>query len=168
MCQDSGDIHWSKKISVKSLSSIKQSVFGCFQCVCLKLGIDTGDRLLTNSRKLKFLVRGPLPPDSVFPPFQDFDVEHNYLQTNTPTMQVRLRKRGQKGEQSKLFYRNTFVSTGVALAIWLSFLLHLALSLLNAFSGTSSIFPCFTLFILSKSWKIPGLVCSTISGLCDR
>jgi hypothetical protein len=24
------------------------------------------------------------------------------------------------------------------------------------------------LFILSKSWKIPGLVCSTISGLCDR
>jgi len=58
-----------------------------------------------------------LPRDSVFPPFQDFDVEHYYLQTNTPTMQVRLRKRGQKGEQNKLFYRNTFESTGVAIAI---------------------------------------------------
>ncbi|PSN29005.1 TRPL translocation defect protein 14 [Blattella germanica] len=68
--------------------------------VCLKLGIDTGDRLLTNARKLKFLVRGPLPPDSVFPPFQDFDVVHNYLQTNTPKMQARLRKRGQKGHWS--------------------------------------------------------------------
>jgi hypothetical protein len=44
-----------------------------------------------------------LPPDSVFPPFQDFDVVHNYLQTNTPTMQARLRKRGQKGEW-KYFY----------------------------------------------------------------
>ncbi|PNF36857.1 TRPL translocation defect protein 14 [Cryptotermes secundus] len=68
--------------------------------VCLKLGIDTGDRLLTNSRKLKFLVQGPLPSDSVFPPFQDFEVVHNYLQTNTPTMQARLRKRGQKGHWS--------------------------------------------------------------------
>ncbi|KAG8334892.1 hypothetical protein J6590_080632 [Homalodisca vitripennis] len=65
--------------------------------VCQKLGIDTGDRLTTNSRKRKFLVRGPLPDDSVFPPFQDFDVVHNYLQTSTPSMQARLRKRGQKG-----------------------------------------------------------------------
>ncbi|XP_046679919.1 TRPL translocation defect protein 14 isoform X2 [Homalodisca vitripennis] len=64
--------------------------------VCQKLGIDTGDRLTTNSRKRKFLVRGPLPDDSVFPPFQDFDVVHNYLQTSTPSMQARLRKRGQK------------------------------------------------------------------------
>lgn len=67
--------------------------------VCQKLGIDTGDRLRTNSRKLKFLV-GSLPPDSVFPPFQDFDVVHNYLQTNTPSMQARLRKRGQNGHWS--------------------------------------------------------------------
>lgn len=139
----------------------------CFQSVCLKLGIDIGDRLLTNSRKLKFLVRGPLPLDSVFPPFQDFDVEHYYLQTNTPTMQVRLRKRGQKGEQNKLFYRNTFVSTGVAIAIWLSLLLRLALSFHNPFSCTPSIFPYFTLLLLSKSCKIPGLLCSITSGLWD-
>lgn len=68
--------------------------------VCQKLGIDTGDRLLTNSRKRKFLVKGPLPDDTVFPPFQDFDVVHNYLQTTSSDMQARLRKRGQKGHWS--------------------------------------------------------------------
>ncbi|KAL0276626.1 UNVERIFIED_CONTAM: hypothetical protein PYX00_004160 [Menopon gallinae] len=65
--------------------------------VCQKLGIDTGDRLLKNSKKHKFLVQGPLPPDEVFPPFQDFDVVHNYLQTSSANYQARLRKRGQKG-----------------------------------------------------------------------
>ncbi|CAH1990279.1 unnamed protein product [Acanthoscelides obtectus] len=67
--------------------------------VCHKIGIDTGDRLLKNARKHKFLVEGPLPEDSVFPPFQDFEVVHNYLQSNSPN-QVRLRKRGQKGHYS--------------------------------------------------------------------
>lgn len=70
--------------------------------VCHKIGIDTGDRLLKNARKHKFLIEGFLPDDSVFPPFQDFEVVHNYLQSNSPN-QVRLRKRGQKGEKKKLF-----------------------------------------------------------------
>lgn len=70
------------------------------ECVCQKLGIDTGDRLRASSRKVKFLVRGPLPADTEFPPFQDFDVVHNYLQSNNPKMQARLRKRGQKGHWS--------------------------------------------------------------------
>ena len=65
--------------------------------VCQKLGVNTGDRLLKNSKKHKFLVRGPLPPDDQFPPFQDFDVVHNYLQSSSPNVQARLRKRGQKG-----------------------------------------------------------------------
>lgn len=69
--------------------------------VCQKMGIDTGDRLLQNSRKLKFLVKGPLPDNSVFPPFQDFEVTHTYLQSDSNN-QVRLRKRGQKGEERKL------------------------------------------------------------------
>lgn len=38
-----------------------------------------------------------LPNDQLFPPFQDFDVVHNYLQTYNTNMQARLRKRGQKG-----------------------------------------------------------------------
>lgn len=67
------------------------------QCICQKMGIDTGDRLLTNSRKRKFLVKSPLPPEDIFPPFQDFDVVHNYLTSTVPYMQARLRKRGQKG-----------------------------------------------------------------------
>ncbi|XP_014609180.1 PREDICTED: uncharacterized protein LOC106789474 [Polistes canadensis] len=70
------------------------------ECVCQKLGIDTGDRLRSSSRKVKFLVKGPLPLDSEFPPYQDFDVVHNYLQSNNPKMQARLRKRGQKGHWS--------------------------------------------------------------------
>jgi len=61
------------------------------------MGLDTGDRLETNAKKFKFLVRS-LPDDSMFPPFEDFDVIHDYLQTNSKKTQARLRKRGQKGE----------------------------------------------------------------------
>ena len=68
-----------------------------FQCVCQKLGIDARDRLQTNARKVKFLVKGPLPTQAFFPSgYQDFAVVHDYLQTNAPKMQARLRKRGQK------------------------------------------------------------------------
>lgn len=68
--------------------------------VCQILGLDTGGRLSHNSRKVKFLVKGPLPPDSAFPRFQDFDVVHNYLQASSPSTQARLRKRGQRGHWS--------------------------------------------------------------------
>ncbi|XP_044753936.1 TRPL translocation defect protein 14 isoform X1 [Coccinella septempunctata] len=67
--------------------------------VCQKVGLDTGDRLLKNSKKRKFLVKGPLPRSSAFPPYQDFEVIHNYLTSKCPN-QVRLRKRGQKGHYS--------------------------------------------------------------------
>lgn len=66
------------------------------QAVCQRMGLDTGDRLETNARKLKFLVSS-MPDDSRFPPFEDFDVIHDYLQTNSKKTQVRMRKRGQKG-----------------------------------------------------------------------
>ncbi|XP_011177830.1 TRPL translocation defect protein 14 isoform X3 [Zeugodacus cucurbitae] len=69
------------------------------EAVCQKVGIDIGDRLLATSRKLKFLV-ATLPPDSEFPPFQDFDVVHHYLQSSGPKVQARLRKRGQKNHWS--------------------------------------------------------------------
>ena len=48
---------------------------------------------------LIFLV-GSLPNDSEFPPFQDFDVVHHYLQSSGPNIQARLRKRGQKNHWS--------------------------------------------------------------------
>lgn len=70
------------------------------ECVCQKIGLDVGDRLQSSSRKLKFLIVGPLPPDSEFPPFQDFEVVHNYLKSSGPKVQARLRKRGQKNHWS--------------------------------------------------------------------
>lgn len=68
-----------------------------FQCICQKVGVDPGDRLSNNTKKRKWLVRLPLPPDSVFPPFQDFEVVHHYLQMRSKEFQARVRKRGQKG-----------------------------------------------------------------------
>jgi len=68
-----------------------------FQAVCQRTGLDTGDRLEINARKVKYLVR-TLPNDSVFPPFEDFDVIHDYMQTNSRKTQARLRKRGQNGK----------------------------------------------------------------------
>ena len=68
----------------------------CLQAVCQRMGLDTGDRLEINARKVKFLVR-TLPDKSKFPPFEDFDVIHDYMQTNSRKTQARLRKRGQKG-----------------------------------------------------------------------
>ncbi|CAG0923032.1 unnamed protein product [Notodromas monacha] len=47
--------------------------------------------------KLKFLVKAPLPPDVIFPPFQDFEVVHDYLTSGFADQQIRLRKRGQNG-----------------------------------------------------------------------
>ena len=46
-----------------------------------------------------FAVRGGLPADSEFPPFQDFEVTHHYLTPNASNKHVqdRLRKRGKDG-----------------------------------------------------------------------
>ncbi|KOB74562.1 Uncharacterized protein OBRU01_08942 [Operophtera brumata] len=80
-------------------------------CVCQKIGIDTGDRLNVNSKKRKFLIKTPLRPDAEFPPFQDFDVVHNYLQSDLRKAQVRLRKRGQKNHWSYIHTLRKFHPT---------------------------------------------------------
>jgi len=69
------------------------------EAVCQRIGINVGDRLQSTSRKFKFLVAS-LPPDSEFPPFQDFDVVHHYLHSVGPKVQARLRKRGQNNHWS--------------------------------------------------------------------
>lgn len=68
--------------------------------VCRRIGIEANDRLNSSSKKLKFLVKGPLPLDTVFPSFQDFDVVHDYLVSSNFKVQSRLRKRGQNGNWS--------------------------------------------------------------------
>ena len=45
-------------------------------CVALKMGIDIGDRLNVNAKKVKFALNGPLPKDAAFPNFRDFEVKH--------------------------------------------------------------------------------------------
>jgi hypothetical protein len=64
-----------------------------------QLNIDVGNRLTTGSRKIKFLINGPLPEDSKFlEGFRDFDIWHRYLETASDQIQSRLRKRGSKGK----------------------------------------------------------------------
>lgn len=84
---------------IDNSSDFESKVNRMIECVCQKLGIDTGDRLSTSSKKVKFLV-AELPPDSHFPAYQDFDVVHHYLQCAGPRVQARLRKRGQNGHFS--------------------------------------------------------------------
>lgn len=84
---------------IDNSSDFENKVNRMIECVCQKLGIDTGDRLLTTSKKVKFLV-SELPPNTAFPAFQDFDVVHHYLQSAGPRVQARLRKRGQNGHFS--------------------------------------------------------------------
>ncbi|XP_058065402.1 TRPL translocation defect protein 14 isoform X7 [Anopheles bellator] len=85
---------------IDNSTDFENKVNRMIECVCQKLGIDIGDRLSITSRKVKFLVSGPMPPDSSFPAYQDFEVVHHYLQCAGPRVQARLRKRGQNGRWS--------------------------------------------------------------------
>ena len=49
-------------------------------CVAAKMGIDIGDRLNVNAKKVKFAVTGPLPKDSAFPNFRDFEVREDEIE----------------------------------------------------------------------------------------
>ena len=66
------------------------------QAITDRLGIDIGDRLAKNSVKRKFLIY-EVPDENVFPPFEDFEVKHDYLVSSSGGTKARLRKRGQKG-----------------------------------------------------------------------
>ncbi|XP_023331703.1 TRPL translocation defect protein 14 isoform X2 [Eurytemora carolleeae] len=81
-------------------SDFENKINRLISCVAVKMGIHIGDRLKVNARKVKFAISGPLPPDSSFPSFRDFEVVHHYLQTASRTMQSRLRKRGRLGKWS--------------------------------------------------------------------
>ena len=59
--------------------------------VALKMGIDIGDRLNVNAKKVKFAINGPLPKDAAFPNFRDFEVAHlTTMITNPNLMHTRL------------------------------------------------------------------------------
>jgi len=84
---------------VDNLSDFESKIRSLISKVAWSIGIDIGDRLTTGSRKLKFVINGPLPSEKAFPEgFRDFEVCHHYLQTSSRMMQSRLRKRGRKGK----------------------------------------------------------------------
>lgn len=64
--------------------------------VAWSLGIDPGDRLMNQARKVKFIVYEPLQNDDKFPvKFRDFEESQRFLQSPQDT-ESRLRKRGRK------------------------------------------------------------------------
>ncbi|OQV16316.1 TRPL protein [Hypsibius exemplaris] len=80
--------------------------------VCTRLGLDVGDRLCPNSHKRKFLVKS-MPSNEVFPKFEDFKVEHDYLLTDREGgVQARLRKRGWNGHWGYTHTIRRTVKTG--------------------------------------------------------
>lgn len=85
---------------IDNSSDFETKINRLISCVAVKMGIDVGDRLKVNARKVKFVVNTPLPKDFHFPSFRDFEVVHHYLQTASRTMQSRLRKRGRMGKWS--------------------------------------------------------------------
>jgi len=85
---------------IDNSSDFEMKINRLISCVAVKMGIDIGDRLKVNARKVKFAVNLPLPRDSAFPSFRDFEVVHHYLQTTSRNMQSRLRKRGRMGKWS--------------------------------------------------------------------
>lgn len=85
---------------IDNSSDFETKINRLISAVALKIGVDIGDRLSVRAKKIKFAINGPLPKDSAFPNFRDFEVTHNYLQTASRTMQSRLRKRGRQGKFS--------------------------------------------------------------------
>ena len=57
-------------------SDFENKINRLISCVAQKMGIDIGDRLKVNARKVKFVINGPVPDASVFPNFRDFEVCH--------------------------------------------------------------------------------------------
>ena len=59
---------------IDNSSDFDSKINRLISCVALKIGVDIGDRLKENAKKIKFAISGPLPKDSAFPNFRDFEV----------------------------------------------------------------------------------------------
>uniref|UniRef100_K1QHJ3 NadR/Ttd14 AAA domain-containing protein n=1 Tax=Magallana gigas TaxID=29159 RepID=K1QHJ3_MAGGI len=77
-------------------TGFEEKVNRMISTVCSRLGIEVNDRLSSESKKRKFLVKS-LAPEEAFPGFQDFDVQHYYLSSPSRKTQARIRRRGQNG-----------------------------------------------------------------------
>ena len=59
--------------------------------VVRRIGLEIGYRFKADARKVKFVVKGPLPPNDAFPKFNDFEIVHHYLQVLNPKTYTILR-----------------------------------------------------------------------------
>lgn len=75
--------------------SFEDKILRLIAAVCDRIGLPTQDRLAFNSKKRKWLVNAI--NDSQMPRCEVFKVRHDYLCTEDPKMQVRLRSRSQDG-----------------------------------------------------------------------
>ena len=60
---------------IDNSSDFETKINRLISAVALKIGVDIGDRLSVNAKKIKFAINGPLPKDSAFPNFRDFEVQ---------------------------------------------------------------------------------------------
>ena len=61
---------------IDNSSDFETKINRLISAVALKIGVDIGDRLSVRAKKIKFAINGPLPKDSAFPNFRDFEVIH--------------------------------------------------------------------------------------------
>ncbi|VDL77163.1 unnamed protein product [Nippostrongylus brasiliensis] len=76
----------------------EDKVLKVIQVVCDRTGTDTQDRLSKNSRKRKWLVRSI--DESRFVKYEQFNVLHEYLLSDNPENQIRIRSREQNGRST--------------------------------------------------------------------
>lgn len=81
------------KYVIDNCTDFEIKIARVLQAVCDRIGLQFKGFDVGN-RKRKFLVK-VVPDVTEFPPFQDFNVVHNYLASNSPKVQARIRKRGQ-------------------------------------------------------------------------
>ncbi|RNA27737.1 TRPL translocation defect 14 isoform X3 [Brachionus plicatilis] len=81
------------KYVIDNCTDFEIKIARVLQAVCDRIGLQFKGFDVGN-RKRKFLVKA-VPDATEFPPFQDFNVVHNYLASNSPKVQARIRKRGQ-------------------------------------------------------------------------
>jgi hypothetical protein len=80
------------------------------QAVCQRIGLNLKG-FEAGNQKRKYLIKD-MPDDAKFPSFQEVNVVHNYLITNQPNVQARIRKSGQAGNWSYSYAVRTYNQGG--------------------------------------------------------
>ncbi|KHJ97618.1 hypothetical protein OESDEN_02405 [Oesophagostomum dentatum] len=88
-------------------TKFEDKVLKVIQVVCDRTGIDPQDRLSKNSRKRKWLVK--IVDESRFVKYEQFNIIHQYLLSDNPASQIRIRSREQNGRSTYTVTRRDLV-----------------------------------------------------------